>query len=326
MDLATFLDTRRPEWRQLEQMLRRVEGSGLRGLSDAEAIEFGRLYRRAASDLNQAQTYVSGDEVASYLNQLVARGYAVIYGGRARVPFWSAVKAAFFGYPVVVRRHLGALLLAANLFVLGAGLAFVLTLSDPTFLEHVIPAGFPHITPAEDGSGGDHSMTVGELTAFGGFLFANNLRTTLVAFALGLTCGLGTGWLLFYNGLMMGTIGALFLRAGQMTQFAAGILPHGVLEIPAVFLGGAAGLIMARALIVARPWSRLDELARAGKEALKLVAGAAPLLLAAAFLEAGVARAPGWLLGDWLKLAVAGGVGFAFVAYLAFVGREQPAA
>ena len=91
MDLSTFLQQRRPEWRQLEQLLDRAEGSGLASLSDDQAVEFGRLYRRAASDLNQAQTFVSGEATVRYLNDLVARAYLAIYG-KTRPDPWGVVR------------------------------------------------------------------------------------------------------------------------------------------------------------------------------------------------------------------------------------------
>ena len=75
MDLSTFLHDRRPSWKRLEELLERAEGSGLACLNEDEAVEFGNLYRRAASDLNQAQTFVSGDVTVRYLNDLVARAY-----------------------------------------------------------------------------------------------------------------------------------------------------------------------------------------------------------------------------------------------------------
>src|SRR2546427_12403273 len=79
MDLARFLDERRPQWRQLEDVLRRVEGSGLGTLTEEQAVEFGRLYRSAASDLNQAQTFVTGETTGKDLNDLLGRCYLVIY-------------------------------------------------------------------------------------------------------------------------------------------------------------------------------------------------------------------------------------------------------
>src|SRR5919199_3131916 len=103
MDLSTFLRQRRPDWRRLEDILDQVEGSGLRSLDDDQAVELGLLYRRAASDLNQAQTFVSGEASERYLNDLVARAYLAIYG-QARTDPWAPVRFLVRGYPAVFRR------------------------------------------------------------------------------------------------------------------------------------------------------------------------------------------------------------------------------
>jgi uncharacterized membrane protein SpoIIM required for sporulation len=125
---------------------------------------------------------------------------------------------------------------------------------------------------------------------------------------------------MFQNGVMTGALMAVFWEAGELKAFATGILPHGVVEIPAALLGGAAGFVLAQGIIRARPWPRLDELARTGKEALLLVSGCLPLLTAAAFIEAVIARAPDWFIGSAFKLAVAGVVGLLFVVYVLLVG------
>src|SRR5216684_7703094 len=115
MDLATFITKRRPEWQRLEHILSRVEGSGLRTLDDDQATEFGELYRRAASDLNQAQTFVSGDAVVRYLNDLVARAYLLIYG-KTKIDLRGMVMFLVWGWPAVFRRYLPHFLFAAALF------------------------------------------------------------------------------------------------------------------------------------------------------------------------------------------------------------------
>ena len=86
--LATFLNERRPSWQRLAGLVEQVENSGLRSLDEPQAVEFGRLYRRAASDMNQAQTFVTGDATVQYLNDLVARCYLVIYAKTKADPSW----------------------------------------------------------------------------------------------------------------------------------------------------------------------------------------------------------------------------------------------
>jgi uncharacterized membrane protein SpoIIM required for sporulation len=322
MDLTRFIHSRRPDWRRLEHILERVEGSGLRSLDEEEAVEFGRLYRRAASDLNQAQTFVSGDATVQYLNDLVARCYLLIYG-RRRFDFRSLARHFVWGYPAVFRRYFLHFLLATVIFLGGGVFGFIASFYDPSSRAMLLPADMPTIQPGE--SAHDVQST-GEFLAFSAFLFRNNMNVSLLAFALGITLGVGSVWLLFYNGVMTGALCAVFVEAGQLLSFATGILPHGVLEIPAAIIGGAAGLVLAQGMIRARPWPRLEEMARAGKEGLFLVSGCFPLLVLAAILEAGVARAPEWFLGSGLKLAVAGVFGILFAAYVFLLGwRRRPA-
>ena len=121
MDLSTFLQERRPSWRRLEELLKRAEGSGLVCLSEDEVVEFGNLYRRAASDLNQAQTFVSGDSDLRFLNDLVARAYLLIYG-KTKIDLRGAAMFLIWGWPAVFRRYLPHFLLAGALFALGHGL------------------------------------------------------------------------------------------------------------------------------------------------------------------------------------------------------------
>jgi uncharacterized membrane protein SpoIIM required for sporulation len=320
MNLTTFITKRRSDWRRLEEVLRRVEGSGLGSLDEEQAAEFGRLYRRAASDLNQAQTFVSGDATVQYLNDLVARCYLVIYtkhtGGGPR----AFVRYFIWGFPAVFRRHLRPVLLATAITVAGTAFGFVVSYWDPMSRSFLLPPDFPTIQPSEEGRDVAPVASTGELAAFSSLLFRNNMSVSLTAFALGITFGIGTAWLLWYNGILMGVLAAVFLQAGQLRAFLTGVLPHGVLEIPAILIAGGAGFLLAQGLIQARPWPRLQELARTGKEALLLVAGCFPLLVVAAVLEAVVARAPDRYLVSGFKLAVAALFGLLFVIYVFLLG------
>jgi uncharacterized membrane protein SpoIIM required for sporulation len=317
MDLASFLTTRRPDWRRLEELLTRAEGSGLTSLNEAEAIEFGGLYRRAASDLNEAQTLVRGDLTAGYLNDLVARAYLTIYGKEPANP-GGIIRFFLFGYPAVFRRHWPHLLLATMLFLFGGVFGYLAVRYDgETARGFLLPTGMSTIQPKQDGEPDSTPMqTTGQFTAFSSFLFTNNLGVSLAALALGMTLGIGSAWMLFYNGVIFGALAAVFTEAGQLTAFATGVLPHGVIEVPAALIGGAAGFVLAESIVRARAWPRHEELARAGKEALLLAAGCVPLLATAAVLEAGVARAPDWFIGRGAKLAVASVVALLFGAYV----------
>jgi uncharacterized membrane protein SpoIIM required for sporulation len=323
MDLATFLHRRRPDWKRLEDILEHVEGSGLSSLDDEQAIAFGQLYRRAASDLNQVQTFVSGEATERYLNDLVARAYLAIYG-KTRIDLLGLLCYLFWGYPAVFRRYLPQLLLSTFLFVVGGVFGYLVSCYDKdTARAYLLPP--QTIRPTDEGKGSGVTYNTDQLTEFSSFLFTHNVSVTLFAFALGITFGLGTAWLMFYNGVSTGVLAAVFVEAGQLTAFATGILPHGVLEIPACLIGGGAGFVLAQGFLRARPWPRSEELARQGKQAILLLFGCLPLLAVAACLEAGVARAPDWFLTKGLKLAVAGVFGLLFLVYILLLGWGRSA-
>ncbi|MBY0526045.1 MAG: stage II sporulation protein M [Gemmataceae bacterium] len=326
MDLATFIQKRRPTWRELEAILQRVEGSGLSSLDDGQAVEFGRLYRSAASDLNQAQTFVSGDATVQYLNDLVARCYLVIYN-KSRTDLWGLVLYLFWGYPQIFRRYFKYVMLATAICAAGTLFGFLASYYDPLGAQFLRHGDFEMIQPNEEGEEDQTPLqTTGQFQAFSMFLFTNNAGVCLFAFALGITYGIGTAWLMWTTGIMIGEGAAMFLKADQFQAYLTGILPHGVLEIPACWIAAAAGFVLAEGMIRARPWPRREEMARAGKQALFLVGGCIPLMAVAAILEAGVARAPDWFLGAGLKLAVAGFFALLFAAYLLLLGwgkRDQ---
>jgi uncharacterized membrane protein SpoIIM required for sporulation len=316
MDLSAFLDQRRAVWKRLEEVLHQVEGSGLATLNDEQAQEFGKLYRRTASDLNQAQTFASGDATVRYLNDLAARAYLLIYG-RTRVNVRALLSRLIWGYPAHFRRHFSHFLVAMLIFTAGGVFGFLASLYDGALARSYLLPGMSTIQPRGEGEDDPtQAMSTDELTAFSTRLFANNLGVSLLAFALGMTLGIGTVWVMFFNGILTGVLAAVFWEANSVWVFLTGILPHGVLEIPACLIGGAAGFVLAQGMLRARPWPRLEELARTGKEALWLVWGCVPLLVMAAILEAGVARAPDQILSTGIKLAVAAVGGLLFLTYL----------
>jgi len=315
ISLATFLSQRRPSWQRLAVLLEQVENSGLRSLNDTEAVEFARLYRRTASDLNQAQTFLGGEATERLLNGLVARCYLTVHAGEA-ANVRGVLRSLVLGYPALFRRCARPLMLATVIFAAGATFGFLASWFEPGLARDMLFPDMPMIQPGQERD----LASTGELTAFSSFLFTNNTKVSLLAFALGMTFGIGTGLLLWYNGLAMGALAAMFVEADDVLGFATGVLPHGVLEIPAILIGGGAGLLLATALIRARPWPRVQELAHAGRQAVWLVAGCFPLLAVAAVLEAGVARAPGWFLDSGIKLAVAAFFGVLFAAYVLLLG------
>ena len=114
---------------------------------------------------------------------------------------------------------------------------------------------------------------------------ANNIQVALMAFAGGMTFGVVTVYAMVYNGLAVGALAGVFAKAGESAYFWSLIVPHGSLELPAIVLAGASGLILARALISPGDVPRTTALTRAAPDAVKLVLGTVPLFILAGIIE-----------------------------------------
>ncbi len=303
--------------------MRRIEVAGPKTLDLPAARRFGTLYRMASSDLIQAQSAAAEAALVDYLNDLVARSYAIVYGrGRRRSRLlWQFVA---MGFPRLFRQEVGAFLLAASIFVAGGATGAVWTAVDPDAAPVMLPEQHRNLTPRERvreerKTRGQHGL--GESAAFGSFLFTHNIQVSFFEYALGLTAGIGTVALAFYNGVPLGSLAVQYHRDRQGLFFWAWILPHGIPELTSVFISGAAGLLLARAMIAPGRRRRRDALLAAAKRATLLVLGTIPILIVAGIVEGTISQMHPPRIAFGVKLAFAVVLGVATYAYLFFAGR-----
>jgi uncharacterized membrane protein SpoIIM required for sporulation len=284
IDLPRFVAAERPFWAELDELLTRLERDPYRAQPLAELRRFHYLYERAAADLAQVSTFSAEPETRRYLEQLVARAYGEIHEARSRavhLAFWTWLSRTL---PQTFRRHARAFWLATAVTLAGAALGGWAVAFDPEAKALLIPDQFSHVLgdPA-DRVASEEAETkdriAGHKSTFSASLMQNNIRVSLMALALGMTWGVGTLVLLFYNGAILGVVAVDYMLAGQ-TKFLLGwLLPHGVIEIPAILIGAQAGFVLAGAII---GWGRRVALAdrlRAVAPDLVTLAGAAALML-----------------------------------------------
>ncbi|MBI2892565.1 MAG: stage II sporulation protein M [Deltaproteobacteria bacterium] len=324
MDVNRFMNERRPAWQELEEMLGRLEAQGWPGLGLERARRFGKLYRAASSDLIQARTATADAAVVDYLNDLVARAYGAVYAGRSSKG--RAIRSFFaVEFPRLVREEARLVVLAASILVLGGAVGATSVALDPSSESVMIPAGHGEMRPeervAQDEAEGPHGGDTA--AAFGGFLFTHNMQVSFFVFALGITWGVGTVLLLFYNGVPLGALAVQYHLAGKGLFFWAWILPHGIPELTSVFISGAAGLVLARALIAPGRLRRNQALVNAAKRAVRMVLGVAPLLCVAGLIEATISQMHAPVMPYAVKLAFAACVAVSLFAYLGFAGRRR---
>jgi uncharacterized membrane protein SpoIIM required for sporulation len=317
MELAEFVEARRPKWEQLGSLLDHAERAGLKALSLDEARSLSRLYRSASSDLLWVRSRVGSVEVSGFLNDLVARAYAMTYPGR-RLRLSQAWRFLLEGFPDVVRSEWRVCVVALLLFFAGAGFGWLGMVFDPEAAPYLVPAEHLHIDPQaraaeESASGGATGDTQ---VAFASFLFTHNIQVAFLAFALGLSAGIGTLIMLFSNGLMLGSLAWVYTSRGLAGWFWAWLLPHGIPEITAICLAGAGGLVLGRALVAPRGLPRRVALREEGKVALSLLLGTLALFVLAGCIEGTISQIHPPRLSVAFKVAFALVVGSGVYAYL----------
>lgn len=292
MQHDSFVRSHQADWRRLEQFLAQLDRRGWRGLpaQDLEAIT--SLYLQASSDLAQAAAHFPQGQTHRYLNALVARAHARLYA--TRTTSWRDV-LGFFWYriPETFWRLWRPILVAFLLFLAGALVGAAIMRWQPQYAANLVPADFRDVVTSGKAppAPGNPNASALDAPLMSSGIMLNNIRVAAMAFALGVTAGLGTAYVLFQNGVIIGVLGVLFSR-GWALLFWSLILPHGIIELMATFIAGGAGLHFALGLIRPGDLPRSAALARNGREALTLVIAVVPMLITAGLIEGFITPSP----------------------------------
>ncbi|NDJ18820.1 stage II sporulation protein M [Myxacorys almedinensis] len=285
MNIKRWIARREVDWKQLDSLLGRVEQRGLRSLSTDEIKQLASLYRSVSGDLARARTYQAlvGTTIVQHLQRLTSRGYSQVYQGARRQEWQRILEFYRWGFPAVVQQTSGYSLLALALFVAGGLVGWWLSWRDPVFLSLVLPESMIQTVREEQTLWMGSILGVEPLAS--SQIMVNNIRVSFTAIAGGITLGIGTILLLFFNGLMIGTVGTLVGQNDLAYPFWAFVLPHGSLELPAIFLAGGAGLLIARGILFPGTMRRADALKVYGVQAAQLGFGIVPMLVIAGAIE-----------------------------------------
>ncbi len=310
-------------WAGFAAKLAEAQKSGLKSFSEEAVREFVAEYRDLAADLARLRTASKGadaDEVF-YLNRLVAGAHNLLYRRRTIRPA-DVARYLFTDVPREIRASAMPILLAAALMFGPAAIAGVAVMHDPNVAAEFVPAGM--LDRAEDGvrraKTGDGYIDDPQLfrPVMATQIITNNVQVAIFAFAFGMTAGLFTVYLLVSNGISLGAVFGLYGSKGIATLLLAFVAPHGVLELSAICVAGGAGFLLAAALLIPGNRTRKRALAENGRRAIRLVSGAAFMLLIAGTLEGFVSPIPYWPI-EW-KLAVSGVTAVMLYVYIRGVG------
>lgn len=306
-------------WERLESLLAHAGRRGLRNLQAADLFELGRLYRWVTSDLAYAQGHGFDAQLVHYLNRLTARAHAHVYGstvetGGARI--WRFFTHTF---PAECRRSWICIGLCIALTVIWAAVAYGIVAHDPSSAyallpESIVPA---HITKSLHDS--NFAFTPDASAQMSSLIITNNIKVAYMTFAAGIvTVGAGSVYLIVFNALMLGALGALFAHAGFGPDFWATVAPHGFIELTAIQIAGGAGLLIAAGVLMPGRLRRRDAIAANSRRAGVLIAGVTAMLCVAGIIE-------GFFSPLRFPMGIRAGVGIAtalaLIAYFGFAGR-----
>ncbi len=314
--MPAFVARRRPDWSALETALSSLK---TRALALEQLQQLDRLYRATTADLAHAQTHYANTDIHRYLNQLCTRAYGSIYRPRSNR---AQSLARFFrvDFPLAVRRSMAFVKFSAGLMAVGLLVGLVTVAFSPE-------AGLVLVPDSLRGFINRHELwtdvalvqhTPAEMATM---IFTNNLRVTISAFALGITAGLGTLVIIFYNGLNVGAVLTLCAQGGVLEGILTFMAAHGPVELSIISIAGGAGLRIGHAMVVPSEVPRAEALKAAATDAVKLILGCAPFLTAIGIIEGFVS--PGPLFPWWLKAPLGAALGIAFWFYLLRSGRDE---
>ncbi len=280
--LRDFISTRKDRWRLLEDLLAKKKRSF------EEVMELGKLYQRAADDLSHCGTRYGENGVTEYLNQLVRKCHTAFY--RPEKIRLSGI-AGFFTrrFPALLYRLRYAILASTAVFSLSIFASFLMVSNNVVLGEIFLPDRMYDMAVRDlelrtQFSNFDN-IPDGMRTALSLYVWFNNSMVSVYCFALGITFGLGTLFILVRNGFMLGALMAIYFMNGHFLDFFSIIMVHGSLELPAIVIAAGAGLSIGTSLVYPRRLPRIMALKESAKNGLMVLGGVIALLLAAGLIE-----------------------------------------
>ncbi|HEX9889474.1 MAG TPA: stage II sporulation protein M [Nitriliruptorales bacterium] len=304
MDVDGLIRAHRQSWQRLEAATAR--GPKALARQGGERIdEVVRLYLLTSAHLAELRTRSHDRELERYLSHVVATAHGAIYGSRPRT---VRGLLATFG-----ERYRGALgrtrlhVAVAGLLLLGTCVAVGMwAWASPEAQAGLVPG---YVSTLAEQGGSLRDPSAGLSTA----IFLNNVRVAMLAFALGITLGLGTVWVLVTNGVLIGGLAGTAVAVGGGQRFFSLVLPHGFLELLAIAIAAGAGLRMGWSVIEPGDRTRKQALALAGRDAALVVVGVVPAFALAGAIEGLLTGVTGVPVAE-----IVGGAGVA-AAYAWFV-------
>ncbi len=325
MNQNQFEQKYQQQWEQFHDLLDTLESPAKKGTEHPlDPDEFPNRYRRLCNHYGLAQARHYSPTLVDRLHDLVLRGHRQLYKKKSAL-LWTVVSFITGDFPRTLRHHYLAFWIAFGLFFLPAGVFGIATYHDPVLIyslmeeSQVLQMESMYNPDSKKVGRGAERDSETDLAMFGYYIL-NNISIGFRTFGSGILFGVGSVFFLAFNGLVIGGVAGHLSHPPFVTPFWQFVSGHGAFELTAIVISGAAGLLLGSRLIRPGQYRRLDALRRIAPVALRLVMGAALMLLAAAFIEAFWSSSS---FSPTIKYSVAAGNWLMVTLYLLFAGRSR---
>ena len=278
MKEALFVKQNTEKWQHYDQM------------QQSNPDEIANQFIEITNDLAYAKTFYPNSNTTAYLNGLASKLHQSVYKNKKEktnrfIHFWKTE------LPLLFLKHRKQIYYAFIFFIISCAIGAISAKYDDTFVRLIMGDGYVNMTN-ENIAKGD---PFGVYKQSNGFLMftqigLNNIFVALYTFVMGILFSFGSIVSLFRNGIMLGSFQYFFFSKGLGLQSVLVIWIHGTLEISAIVLAGAAGLVLGNSLLFPKTYTRMHSVIMGAKDGLKMVLGLVPIFIIAAFLESFVTR------------------------------------
>ncbi|QZY56418.1 stage II sporulation protein M [Crassaminicella profunda] len=273
-----FIEKNKVYWDELENHVHLFSKHNITNIPSEKIERFLYLFRSASHHLAYVRTHYPQSKLEKYLNTLVGHAHQHLYTVQKN-PWVDFKNYITKNFPNSLRNHHLFILSSFLVFLLGAIISFIMVIQDSSNSYYFLPKAFLNTI--------DYSFKNREwdYPLMSSTIMINNITVSLKAFIFGIFLGIGTIYILFVNGCLLGALTGLVYLNGDLIKYASLILPHGIIELTAIFIAGGAGLLLGKGLLIPGKTKRLDCLIESGKEGAHLLLGCMLLLVVAGIIE-----------------------------------------
>lgn len=279
---AAFIKQNMPRWKEYEKLLQQEQ--------KLDPDKKSEIFIQLTDDLSFSRTQYPQSESTRYLNSLASKIHLVIYKNKSEdrsrfITFWTRE------LPELLQGMYRYIFYAFLIFAIAILIGILSVKSDDTFARLILSDGYVNMTLENIKKGNPLGVYANEdqLNMFFGITF-NNIRVSFMAFAAGLIFSVGTAWLIFYNGLMVGTFFTFLAQEDQLENALGIVMLHGTIELTAIVIAGAAGFRMGHSILFPKTYSRMDSFKQGARDGLKVVMALIPFFIIAGFIESFITR------------------------------------